>query len=691
MAMGRAIRAGAAYVELTVNDSKLQKGLKAAQARLMAFGSVTRSIGAAFASLGAGAAVGLFPAIQAASQMQDTMNKFRAVFGEQSDAVQQWADDFAKQIGRGKRQIRSFLAESQDLFVPLGFDRGAAAELSKTITGLAVDLASFNEGMADEDAIRDLKAALTGSGEVMKKYGVNLSEAAVQQQLLNQQIDPKRASDQQKVMARLAIIMAGTTDAQGDAARSAGDFSSQMKALKGQAEDAAAAIGAALLPVVTPLVGKLRAAAEMVSAWAERNPELVATVLKVVATATAAGAALFVLGGAASAVGSIFGLLGGILATAGTALGAIGTVVAALLSPIGLVTTAVLGLGAAWVSMSGTGGAVVDWLRGKFGVLMDDALNVFGVIRDALASGQFEQAAKVLWTGLKLAWTRGVAFLRQKWAEFKTAFLKIATDAWFGAAIVLNNAWAGLEKAWVETTAVFSKAWSKFVGFVLSSWNTISGAIRKAWAKVKATVKGTDATAEIQRIENETRRRSEQLESQTAQSVAAAEQERQRRRAQIERDRAGANTELVGQADAINARRKREEDQAVAAAEADVAKARAELAASIADVDRTKVGVGGDDGPDGAAAPDLQKALASIGGGTLAAEKEVQANTGAVLGTDEGTRAVLAALRDGGMDPAERTAEQAKKIAGNTQKMRAEMKELNAQIRKAPPAKVERA
>ena len=48
---------------------------------------------------------------------------------------------------------------------------------------------------------------------VMKKYGVIVSEAAVKQELLNQGIDPKTASDQQKVQARMNIIMAGTTAA----------------------------------------------------------------------------------------------------------------------------------------------------------------------------------------------------------------------------------------------------------------------------------------------------------------------------------------------------------------------------------------------------------------------------------------------------------------------------------------------
>ena len=46
--------------------------------------------------------------------------------------------------------------------------------------------------------LRDLHAALTGSGEVMKKYGVLVNEAAAKQEVLNQGLDPKVATDQQK-------------------------------------------------------------------------------------------------------------------------------------------------------------------------------------------------------------------------------------------------------------------------------------------------------------------------------------------------------------------------------------------------------------------------------------------------------------------------------------------------------------
>lgn len=234
-------------MRLGMDSSRFSKGISKAKSSL---GGLTSYAKRAVLGLGAVAAAALVPAIKVASDLEETMNKFNVVFGESSSEVKAWGDGFAGTVGRSKLQIADFLASSQDLFVPLGFEPGAAEKMSKNITALAVDLASFNN-MQDTDTLRDLQAALTGSGEVMKKYGVIVSEAAVKQQALSMGFDPKNLTEQQKVMARMQIIMEGTTAAQGDATRSAGSFANQMKALKATFSDTAAEIGGVFLPVAT--------------------------------------------------------------------------------------------------------------------------------------------------------------------------------------------------------------------------------------------------------------------------------------------------------------------------------------------------------------------------------------------------------------------------------------------------------
>lgn len=253
MANSRSLKAGDAFIRFSLSDGRIKKQLKNLQRRFTAIGAGLQKLAGIGLKVGVGIAAGMALPVKAASDLQETMGKFNTVFGANSKAIKAWGDNFAGEVGRSRGEVAGFLAGMQDLFVPLGFASTEAEGLSKQVTKLAVDLASFNN-KSDADTIRDLQAALTGSGEVMKKYGVIVSEAAVKQQLLNTGIDPKKATEQQKVQARLNIIMAGTTAAQGDAVRTAGSFANQLKRAKGSIIDFAAAIGQPLLAPLAKLL-----------------------------------------------------------------------------------------------------------------------------------------------------------------------------------------------------------------------------------------------------------------------------------------------------------------------------------------------------------------------------------------------------------------------------------------------------
>jgi len=347
----QAIKAGRAFVEVFADNTKLKQVLRQTEGRLKNLGGSIARVGVGMAAAGASIVAPLAGAVMAASRMEETMNKFNVVFGENAATVKAWGDEFAGQVGRSKEQIASFMAGTQDLLVPIGFEPGAATQMSKDLTQLAIDLASFNN-MEDADVLRDLHAALTG-------YGVIVSEAAVKQQLLNQGLDPAKATEQQKAMARMNIILAGTTAAQGDAMRSSGSFANQMKALKASISDAAVAIGTALLPVVTPLITGIANAIQVAAGWIQQNLGLI----KVIA---AVGAGVLIFGTILTTVGGVITAIGTIVGAISTVMTGFGVVMGVILSPIGLVVAAVLTLGAALAYVTGAGEKFVNWAKGKF-------------------------------------------------------------------------------------------------------------------------------------------------------------------------------------------------------------------------------------------------------------------------------------------------------------------------------------
>ncbi|QDU87190.1 hypothetical protein Pla175_05470 [Pirellulimonas nuda] len=297
MASAGALRAGKAVIEMSLLTGPVDKGLRTLQKKLRTIGSGFQTMGRVATAAGAAITAPLVAAISKASDAEETLSKFGVVFGDQAPAIRRWGDELALALGRSKYEIAGAAAGFQDLLKPMGVMPNEAADLSKKLTELSIDLASFNN-MTDADVQRDLTAALTGSGEVMKKYGVIVSEAAVKQELLNTNIDPKFATEAQRAFARFAIILAGTTDAQGDALRTAGSFANQMKGLKTQISDYATEIGMNFLPAATAMIGKIRDVVKGLAKWSTENPGVVKTVGYLGAALAVAGPAAITFGAA---------------------------------------------------------------------------------------------------------------------------------------------------------------------------------------------------------------------------------------------------------------------------------------------------------------------------------------------------------------------------------------------------------
>ncbi len=213
---------------------------------------------AGVAAIGTAAVIAGGHAIALGSDAEEMMGKFNTVFGDFAGQSISDLDAMAEAMNRNKYELWGFAAAFQDTFVPLGFARGEAADMSETLTQLAVDLASFNN-LAESDVAAALQSALVGNHETVRQFGVIITQAALDAELMRMGIEggTEAATEQEKVMARLNLILAGTTDAQGDAERTAGSWANQMRGLKATLAENATELGAKLLPVLTPLLGKV--------------------------------------------------------------------------------------------------------------------------------------------------------------------------------------------------------------------------------------------------------------------------------------------------------------------------------------------------------------------------------------------------------------------------------------------------
>lgn len=198
------------------------------------------------------AVIGAFvkASIGAAGNAAEAWSKFDAVFKDQAAATKQWALQFASDVGRSKTSIVTWLATLQDTFVPMGLAREDAASLSKEMVQLAVDLGSFNN-IPTQEVVEALQSALVGNTETVRKFGIVINETNTKQEAytLGLAETGEKLTEQAKIQARVSLIMKGSTDAQGDAIRTADSFNNKQERMKSAWEDLAIAIGNKFLPV----------------------------------------------------------------------------------------------------------------------------------------------------------------------------------------------------------------------------------------------------------------------------------------------------------------------------------------------------------------------------------------------------------------------------------------------------------
>lgn len=492
------IKAGGAYVTIGLRN-RIAAGANAVQADLRKLGAKLQSQGQSIMRVGimagTGAAGLLAGPVKAASEMQETMGKFDVVFGKNAKAVQKWSEATAAALGTSRQEMAAMLSGMQDLLVPMGVLPDAAEGMSKELSQLAVDLGSFNNRETSM-VFDDLMAALTGSGEVMKKYGVVLTEAAVKQELLNQGMNPKNATDAQKAQARMNIILRGTTAAQGDALRTAGSFANQMKRLKSTVIDTAAAVGGPLLDDLASLVSIASGGITAFRDFIDKNKELARAIGIGLVAVTGLSVGLVTIGGTMAIAGMA---ASGVAAT----IGVLGASLGFLLSPLAAAVAGVTALGVGLVMYTDLGANAIDWLSSRFGPLVETVSSAAGSIMQALQMGDIQGAWELALSLMELAWLDLTDEIRDIWAAVSNYVLDIGSNMAEGIGMAFQALGGVLDSLLSKYEKVYNSIYDTVIeaGGKLSGVRTVGGtgnAFESNFGGAKADMKA--AFAQIRRF-----------------------------------------------------------------------------------------------------------------------------------------------------------------------------------------------
>ncbi len=256
-------------------DSGMNKYMSAIEKANSQTASTASGIGSAFSSIGgtvtsvmgglvvgamskaASAVAGFLPgAINAASDLNETVSKVGVVFGKNSEQVLAWGKNAATAFGLSQSQALAAAGTFGNLFVSMGMAAPQSAKMSEGLVQLAGDLASFNN-LDPGEVLEKLRAGVTGSTEPLKSMGINIDAAAIKTKAMKMGLASANGelSASAKAQATYALILEQTKTAQGDFARTSDGFANGQRIIAAQFADITATIGNAFLPIVVKLTG----------------------------------------------------------------------------------------------------------------------------------------------------------------------------------------------------------------------------------------------------------------------------------------------------------------------------------------------------------------------------------------------------------------------------------------------------
>lgn len=213
--------------------------------------------------------------VEVASSIEEMQNKFDVVFGDMRDEVDKWAQEYSDAIGRNKNDIKTYLADQQNLLVGFGMTRQAGAEMAEQMTSLALDLASF--GNMDETAsVNAMTKAVMGESEAAKTLGAVLNDSTRAQAMsaLGLKGTYDKLDQLTKMQVNYQAILQQSPDAIGDCQRSLDSYESTNKRYIAKLKEIKTIVGQFFLPTYQKILSIGAKGLTMIRDWLQKLTDL---------------------------------------------------------------------------------------------------------------------------------------------------------------------------------------------------------------------------------------------------------------------------------------------------------------------------------------------------------------------------------------------------------------------------------
>lgn len=308
------------------------------KAKLGDLGNSAREMAIPFAAAGAAITLAMRKIRQEAMRVEESENLFVVSMGNMAASTRAWSEELSSAIGMNASSIREQVSTLNVMLDSMGMTENGAASLSKEMTKLAYDMASFYN-LDVQQAFDKIRSGISGEMEPLKRLGIILSETTVQQWAWRNGLAAtgQQLTEQQKVLARFGSLMEQTGKAQGDMARTSESATNQQRRFQETFLALRQELGKASAAASGPWYGAASKAMQAATAWAKENQALAGSLSRL---AQASGYAMIGFAGIAFAGPTIARTFRLIAVSASAAW-------AAIMAPITIVVASIAAVGAA--------------------------------------------------------------------------------------------------------------------------------------------------------------------------------------------------------------------------------------------------------------------------------------------------------------------------------------------------------
>lgn len=195
----------------------------------------------------------------------EATDMFTVSMGEMTESANQFINKMESLLGIDPTEAMNNMANVYSMVHSFGMASDKAYTLSQNLTQLGYDIASL-KNMNPSETFTKLRSAMAGELEPILQLGVDISQARLQQELLelgfNRQVSTLSQAD--KATLRYIAIMKQLTYVQGNLGETLSSPANMIRMLKAQLNNLARDIGSLLYPALKSILPPLIAAVQLI-------------------------------------------------------------------------------------------------------------------------------------------------------------------------------------------------------------------------------------------------------------------------------------------------------------------------------------------------------------------------------------------------------------------------------------------